>query len=351
MASLFSALEHLRLNDLDAILHYEMACQELGLEPTAFGQAFSLAVDRFEHATLTERETDGLRLHFGDEALIWEVMRRVAHREGNLGNLLADGGERIGKGSGKTIPGFWDMSHLMRDQDLRSVIRVLHFLASPQGHDWPACHNVWESSFQPEGKDAYPNLVGKTGNQIYEIFVDRLDMPAGLKKRIFGDPLKVSSEWVSGAEGKALATIWTENVASLFNSLVTCTYAAAGHYLPVGIGPTQCAEILNQITGWDTDYEELMTIGERIFNMQRLLNYRFGEWDGTEGPWSDEGIREMAGQVLWRGKHLPWERLLREYDDLRGWSDRGLPTKKKLEELGIDDLARNLDIRPAGDDR
>ena len=51
-------------------------------------------------------------------------------------------------------------------------------------------------------------------------------------------------------------------------------FCATGQYLLVGVGPTVFSEILNHITGWDTDYDELMRVGERVFNAQRLLNYR-----------------------------------------------------------------------------
>jgi aldehyde:ferredoxin oxidoreductase len=108
MTFFFSALENLKLKDFNAIVYYERITQELGVDPASFSQAFNWAVECFERGIITEKETDGITLRFGDEDLIWEVMRRVAYREGNLGNLLADGVAQasymIGKGSEKIAP-------------------------------------------------------------------------------------------------------------------------------------------------------------------------------------------------------------------------------------------------------
>jgi len=60
--------------------------------------------------------------------------------------------------------------------------------------------------------------------------------------------------------------------------------------------------------------------------------------------WSDERAYQAAKRGVWRGKVVPWEEVLNEYYHLRGWSDRGLPTKEKLKELAIDDLGRDFGV-------
>lgn len=348
MTFFFSALENLRLKEFNAIVYYERLTQELGLDPASFSQAFNWAVECFERGLLRDEDTDGLTLCFGDEDLIWEVMRRVAYREGNLGNLLADGvaqaSQKIGKGSERMCPSVKGKPYLLRDPNMQSLIWALGFLTSPRGGDWLRAHCVWELSFMPEQRDTYPTFVGKSCLEIYQILLDRVDLPVTMKKQIFGDPPKADLEWIRRTEGKALSAIWSENLVSLFNSLVTCMFSATGQYLLIGIGPTFFAEILNHITGWDTDYNEVMAIGERIFNAQRLFNYRMRGWDRTQDRWSDERAYEQAKRGIWRGKNVPWEATLEEYYRLRGWSERGLPTKEKLSELKIQDLAGDLQL-------
>ena len=46
-----------------------------------------------------------------------------------------------------------------------------------------------------------------------------------------------------------------------------------------------------------------------------------------------------------KGMHLTEEwvnRMLDEYDELRGWNQNGIPTAKKLKELGLEKVAEDL---------
>jgi aldehyde:ferredoxin oxidoreductase len=348
MTFFFSAIENLRLRDINSVIYYERLIQELGLDPASFSQAFNWAVQCYEKGLLKKDDSDGLELRLGDEDLIWEVMRKVARREGKLGNLLADGvaaaSGRVGGGSEKMAPHVKGKPYLLRDPKLQALMWALGFLTSPRGGDWLRCHNVWELSYLPERRDSYPKFVGKTNEQVFQELIERVDLPPELKREIFGDPPRVDLGWIKGTKGKALATIWSENLVCLFNSLVTCMFGMTGQYLLIGIGPTMLSAILNTITGWNTDYEELMQAGERVFNAQRLFNFRLRGWDRKNDRWADQRGYELAKRGLWKGKEIPWERTLDEYYGLRGWSRRGLPTVKKLKELQIEALAEGLDL-------
>ncbi len=348
MTFFFSGQDNLRLDNLNALIYYERLCQELGLDPASFSQVFNWAVECFERGILTEKETDGLTLRFGDEALVWEVMRRIAYREGDLGELLALGvaaaSRKIGKGSEDIAPHVKGKPYLLKDARLQALVWALGFLTSPRGGDWLRCHNLFELTYQPKERDTFPAYVGKTCEEVYRILMERVDLPVGLRKKMFGDPPVVDKNWIKSTEGKALLTAWSEDFVSLFNSLVTCMFCATGQYLLVGVGPTIFSEILNHITGWDTDYEELMRVGERVFNAQRMLNYRLKRWDRKEDRFADKRAYEQAKRGIWKGQEIPWERLLNEYYQLRGWSDRGLPTIEKLKELQVEDLADGLNL-------
>ena len=43
-----------------------------------------------------------------------------------------------------------------------------------------------------------------------------------------------------------------------------------------GVTPEHWAEMLSASTGWKIEGEELITIGERVHNLQRLFNVREG---------------------------------------------------------------------------
>jgi aldehyde:ferredoxin oxidoreductase len=348
MTFLIACLRNLGIQEFGDWIHFERLLQELGLDPASFSMAYSWAVDCFEKGILTLDDTDGITLKRGDSEIICYIAHKIAYREGKLGNLLADGvaeaSQKIGKGSETIAPHVKGKEYLQRDVKIQALIWSLGALTSPRGGDWLRHHNVWELAFMPGKSDSYSKFIGKTCAEIYEDSLNLLDMPEELKKKIFGDSGKVDIEWISGTKGKALFSVWTENLVALFNSLVTCMYGSATMTLMVGFGPSTYSEILNKITGWDTTYDELMQIGERIFNLQRLFNYRLKNWDYKNDTFADKRAYEPAQIGIFKGKVVPWDKVLKEYYSIRGWSERGLPTMEKLKELKIEHLGEGLDF-------
>jgi aldehyde:ferredoxin oxidoreductase len=348
MTFLTVCLRNLGIQDFGEWIYFERLVQELGLAPASFSMAFSWGVDCLEKGILTKEDTDGLELKRGDADLIFEVARKVAYREGNLGNLLADGvseaSRKIGKGSESIAPHVKGKAYLQRDPKIQALMWSLGFLTSPRGGDWLRLHNVWELAFLPEKRDTYLQFIGKNCTEMYEEALRLLDMPEDLKKGIFGDPPKVDVGWIKNTQGKALFSVWTENFVSVFNSLVTCMFGAATQFLLVGFGPSTYCEILNKITGWEMTYDELMEVGERVFNLQRLFNYRLKGWDHKSDTWGDKRVYETAKMGIFRGKEVPWDDMLQEYYQVRGWSKKGLPTRDKLIQLKLGDIADLLDI-------
>ncbi len=341
-------MSNLQIADLDAIIYFDRLTQDLGLDPASFSLGLSWAVECFEKGILSLDDTDGTPLRLGDDELIWELAHRVAYREGNLGNLLADGvaeaSRRIGKGSENIAPHVKGKPYLMKDPRVQALMWSQGFLTSPRGGDWLRCHNAWELAFVPEKRDTYPEFTGKTCAEIYKRSLEDLDMPWELKKEIFGDPPKVDIEWIKGTAGKALFMVWSENLVSLFNSLVTCMFGAGTQYLMVGLGPTTYARILNNITGWNVTYEELMRAGERICNLQRLFNYRSRGWDSAHDRWADRRIYEPATRGIFKGRAIPWDNTLQEYYAIRGWSNKGIPTRARILDLGLGDASGKLSL-------
>ncbi|MCJ7687284.1 MAG: hypothetical protein MUO68_23645 [Desulfobacteraceae bacterium] len=348
MTFLTVCLRNLGIQDFGEWIYFERLIQELGLAPAAFSIAYSWAVDCFERGLITKDETDGLTLKLGDAELIFKVARKVAYREGNLGNLLADGvaeaSRKIGKGSENIAPHVKGKAYLQRDPRIQALMWALGFLTSPRGGDWLRLHNVWELAFLPEKRDTYRKFTGKSCAQIYEDALGLLDMPDDLKKKIFGDSLKVDVEWIKGTRGKAIFSVWTENFVGVFNSLVTCMFGAATQFLMVGFGPTTYRDILAKITGWDMTYNELMEVGERVFNLQRLFNYRIKGWDYRSDTWADQRANEPAQMGIYRGKRVPWTDTLQEYYSVRSWSKEGLPTRAKLIDLKLGDITEEVDL-------
>jgi len=103
------------------------------------------------------------------------------------------------------------------------------------------------------------------------------------------------------------------------------------------------AGFMRAVTGWDCSLEELHKAGERIANMRHVFNLReginplelkvhpriIGDPPQSEGPLA--GLRaDIEAQAYWNLGALDWDRFTTK------------PSKKKLLELGLDDIAREL---------
>ena len=349
MTFLTTGLRNLGIEDFNDWIYYERLLQELALDPASFSMAFSFAVDLFVKGLITTGDTDGLVLKRGDGELIWEVARKVAYREGKLGDLLADGVTGMAKKLGKEAEAIMPQTvkgkpSIQRDAKLQALMWSFGALTSPRGGDWLRLHNTWELAFLPENRDTYPKFIGKTNMEMYKTALELLDMPDELKKQIFGDPPKVDADWVKGTAGKALFSVWTENFVSLFNNLVHCMFGAATEFMMVCLGPTTYAEILNKITGWDVTYEELMAVGERSWNLQRLFNYRLKGWDVKDDSFAGDLAYEPGTIGIYKNKIVPWSDTLQEYYALRGWSPEGIPTREKLVQMKLSNELKEVKL-------
>jgi len=130
-------------------------------------------------------------------------------------------------------------------------------------------------------------------------------------------------------EGKA---VWTKAFQDL-----TATMDAAGICIFTSLAPMgapEYAAMLSAVTGMPIDEKEVMRIGERIWNVQKLFNLKVGYTkhdDTLPRRLLTEPLKEGAptGRVWQR------EPLLDEYYATRGWDTEGVPTTEKLRELGL----------------
>jgi aldehyde:ferredoxin oxidoreductase len=178
-------------------------------------------------------------------------------------------------------------------------------------------------------------------------------------------------------EGKALAAKMVQDKYHAFDSMVLCSWAwpfVHNGATPVGdhIEDTLTLEsrIYSAVTGNEIDQDELYKIGERIFNLERAILLRDGrkgrEDDRIDEHYFTEPLKAMPiqefGQVyhnfwVWApGKdgellikdgytldHGEFEKMMDEYYQYRGWDLKtGIPTKAKLEELGLGDIAGEI---------
>lgn len=117
------------------------------------------------------------------------------------------------------------------------------------------------------------------------------------------------------------------------------------------------AELYTNATGIEITPEKLKQAGERIWNLYKLLNIREGFMradDNIPALWArsmkepikkyilgELRVKDYFGRAVTRAG---FERVLDNYYDERGWDiKRGVPTRMKIEELGLENFGYPLD--------
>jgi aldehyde:ferredoxin oxidoreductase len=141
---------------------------------------------------------------------------------------------------------------------------------------------------------------------------------------------------------------------SLKNSLLLCNFASLpdSYFNPPEMDVRIFeSESFSSVTGFDQDVDELWRAGERIWNLRRAVmvkredrsrerdTYADGFFDS---PWTDIQDRDnVYTAYIDRAK---FEALKDRYYELAGWDLKtGQPTRAKLEELDMKDVADDLE--------
>jgi aldehyde:ferredoxin oxidoreductase len=95
--------------------------------------------------------------------------------------------------------------------------------------------------------------------------------------------------------------------------------------------------ILSAFTGWQIDNDEFLSIGERIWNLERYINQMRG-FDRRHDRLPKRMMTEEADSGPAKGNVITEElfnKLLDEYYSLRGWNADGTIPWSKLRAMGI----------------
>jgi len=124
---------------------------------------------------------------------------------------------------------------------------------------------------------------------------------------------------------------WAEDFGAVIDSLGICKIA----YQAMGLTPDLVAKAFQAVTGIKTDGRQILKAGERINNLERLLNLKLGltpAQDTLPARFTEEPLPDGPG----KGETVQLDRMLKEYYEHRGWDPvSGHPSQAKLNELGI----------------
>jgi aldehyde:ferredoxin oxidoreductase len=308
------------LYDFDAVLAMGALGDELGLDYFDSSSLIAYAIECFEKGILTEKDTDGLRLEWGNQDALPKLLSMIARREG-FGNILAEGLERapkmIGRGTEKYAMQARGMTFAGRDPRSSKGWGLMYAVSS-RG----PCH---VRAFLPESMPDHG----------WDVSLDKI-----LKK--YKDPKNRVLE-----EGKPELVYWYENLVAFKNSLEICLFSSDPWMFsptakPFSI-PGMLARFYNATTGCNISEEDLLHTGERIVNVERAFNVREG-LTRKDDRLPERMLNEPMPDGFAKGQVVDLEPMLDEYYAHRQWDQAsGLPTRRKLEELKLDDIATELE--------
>jgi aldehyde:ferredoxin oxidoreductase len=132
-------------------------------------------------------------------------------------------------------------------------------------------------------------------------------------------------------QGKAGIVANHQNTSAVIDSLVLCKFTN------LAVSVEFFARLLSAVSGMEFSADELMKVGERTWNMERLYNLRegFGKIDDTLPP---RLLTEPVLEGPSKGHTVRLGGMLEEYYQFRGWDENGIPKDSKLKELKLNGL-------------
>ena len=283
-------------DDLNAIAYMNDLCNRYGLDTISTSSAIAFAMEAFEKGLISQRETGGLELTWGNAEAMIAAIHAIAHREG-IGELLADGVRAAAQRLGPEAEAF-----------------ALHVKGLEVPYHDPRAFVSMAAGYATSNRGA--------------CHLETLSYWMGYGARFAGwhDPEQFDDH---DSRGKGRLAADFQNYVSVYNPLGLCKFIAKAH-----IGPQELAELVNAALGWDWTGDDVLRTGERLFNLKRLINRRFGV-TAADDTLPRRFLTEPRPTGGAAGVLPDLDSMLEEYYRVRGWTPDGAPTPERLAELGL----------------
>lgn len=289
-------------DDPEGMMALTSAIDHLGLCTKETGFTIAMAMEAFEAGILTLEDTDGLEMTWGNVDAVLEALKRIAHREGKFGNLLAEGVMRASKaiGNGAENMGVYFKNGIaphIHDQRLQHS-RILSYCVSDYGANMV-------------------NPVEVTKDK--HLGIDRTAIPF--------DPEDIVHYFVLDIPSR----VWDDG-------LGLCMFFTWGGDMDY---PRQA---LNAVTGWDIDFPEMIETGYRVINLERCLNLWVGKTavDDTASPRALEKPVDPPFEVVAPADTIA--RMKELYYEQMGWDRKTTkPLPETLEKYDLQSVLERYD--------
>jgi aldehyde:ferredoxin oxidoreductase len=269
------------VDDMDAATFAGFLCNEYGMDPISLGGTIAAAMELFDLGIITEKETGGIRLEFGNAAAMCQVAELTGKGEG-FGKDIGLGSRRLCEKYGRP-----DLSMAVKGQEFAaydgrgmqgmglayatSNRGACHLRASPYDHDF------------------------------------RTTEVAGKAKIV-----KTTQDFIAAIDSTGLCSFTN------FSGVTDELYAAQ----------------IDAACGGGWTVARMRETGERIWNLERQFNLAAG-LSAKDDTLPKRLLEEPAPSGAAKGLVARIPQMLPEYYELRGWTPQGVPTGETLARLGL----------------
>ena len=302
--------------DITTVLAANHLVNDYGMDTIETGSMIAWAMELYEKGILTEKDTGGLDLSFGNKEAVIEMIHRIARRQG-LGDILAEGplraAKKIGKDSIKYQIHVKGMSNLQSDERPTPSL-ALGVATASRGSD---------------------HLRSRPAIDLYHL-------PEPVLRQIYSQPAPyegpLTSEYTD-YEGKSWMVFWQEQCYMAVDSLGICKYHT------IFLGPNfpnfqEWSKLIYYNTGLEMSPLDIWDAARRATTLERMFNIREGltrKDDWLVDRYFDEptklGIPIIRGRTIDRDK---LHKMIDEYYGFGGWDENGVPKPESLKKMGID---------------
>jgi aldehyde:ferredoxin oxidoreductase len=307
------------LKTIEEVAYANYLCDELGIDTISAGVVIGWVIECFQKGILT-RDEIGREIDFSELDSVVYLLNKIAKREG-IGDLLAEGvkiaAEKTGSGSER-------------------------FAIHVKGLEWSGyeCRNA------PSMMLAYMTAdVGAHHNRAWVLGHDIAGAWTNVHDLIVSGGGDEAQPKAVVSERSAEYVIASQHQRSLFDALGNCRL----QMMELGFEEEHYAELYSLITGMSKSWEDLLKISERIWHLTRAFSVReindFGRHlDFPPARLYEEPIVSgpNEGHVIAKEDI---DKLLTWYYSARGWNENGIPTRARLENVGLSEVAKDFETK------
>jgi aldehyde:ferredoxin oxidoreductase len=289
----------------------------------------------YERGMITGKDIDGLEPKRGDSRTFLKLVEKIIDRDG-IGDVMARGWFALADRFGIDPD---------RDEDGYQIIKGTSTFFDAR-----------TTSLNPV---TFAEIVNtKPGAELHPVTIMPEQAVERIKEWCHGiamSPEDIERVFSRDSFNIGRLTKHVEDAESVYWAMGTCVTWSSG--IPQIYSLKTLAELYTTVTGIEVTAEKLKRKGERIWNLGKLLNTREGidrKDDKLPGLWantmaeptkipSPEGrLKDYFGRSVTRDDY---ETMLDDYYDEHNWDiSKGVPTRSKLIELGLEDLSGMLEI-------